>query len=169
MIARWRYGVSLLCMERKNMKSTLPVSDKIEREWILLDAEGQVLGRLAVQIANILRGKHKATYTPHIDTGDFVVVINAEKIKLTGKKEEDKIYVRYSGYRGGLKEFTAADVRAKHPDRLLKLAVKGMLPNNALCRKAIGKLNIYAGDKHPHAAQKPKKYELHPRKGAKRG
>ena len=150
-------------------KTFLPLNDKIERAWLLVDAEGQVLGRLAVQIANILRGKHKAIFTPHIDTGDFVVVINAEKIVLTGKKEEQKIYVRYSGYRGGLKEFTAGMVRKQHPERLIKLAVKGMLPNNTMNRKAIGRLNVYAGDKHPHVAQNPKKHELHPRKGAKRG
>ena len=151
------------------MKTFLPVKGKIERAWILLDAEGQVLGRLASQIADILRGRHKPIYTPHIDTGDFVVVINAEKIRLTGKKEEQKFYARYSGYRGGLKEISAATMRERHPDRLIKLAVKGMLPNNSLSRKAIGKLNVYAGDKHPHAAQNPKKCELHPRKGAKRG
>lgn len=151
------------------MKTTLPVRDKIERTWILLDAEGQVLGRMAVQIADILRGKHKPIYTPHMDTGDFVIVINAEKIRLTGKKEEQKIYTRYSGYRGGLKEISAATMRQRHPDRLIKLAVKGMLPDSSLNRKALGKLNVYAGDKHPHAAQNPKKYELHPRKGAKRG
>lgn len=151
------------------MKTFLPERGKIQREWILVDAEGQVLGRLAVQLAEILRGRHKPIYTPHMDTGDFVVVINAEKIRLTGKKEEQKIYATYSGFRSGLKEVSAEALRAKHPERLIKLAVKGMLPNNALSRKAIGKLNVYAGDKHPHAAQKPRKYELHPRKGAKRG
>lgn len=151
------------------MKTYLPVKNKIERAWMLVDADGQVLGRLAVQIADILRGRHKPIYTPHIDTGDFVVVINAEKVKLTGKKEEQKIYARYSGYRGGLKELSAARIRKQHPERLIELAVKGMLPRNALSRKAIGKLNVYAGDKHPHAAQNPKKCELHPRKGAKRG
>ena len=156
-------------LERQMTKTFLPEQSKVKREWILVDAEGQILGRLAVQIAEILRGRHKPIYTPHMDTGDFVVVINAEKIRLSGKKEEQKIYATYSGYRSGLKEVTAASVRAKHPERLIRLAVKGMLPDNALCRKAITKLNVYAGDKHPHAAQNPRKYELHPRKGAKRG
>ncbi|MEI6970204.1 MAG: 50S ribosomal protein L13 [bacterium] len=150
-------------------KTFLPEHGKIQREWILVDADGQVLGRLASQLSEILRGRHKPIFTPHMDTGDFVVVINAEKIKLTGKKEEQKIYDRYTGYRSGLKHTSAAAMRARHPERMIKLAVKGMLPNNALCRKAIGKLNVYAGDKHPHAAQNPRKYELHPRKGAKRG
>jgi large subunit ribosomal protein L13 len=151
------------------MKTFLPESGKVKRDWILVDADGQILGRLASELANILRGRHKPIYTPHMDTGDFVIVINAEKVRVTGKKEEQKMYVRYSGFRSGLKEFSTAAVRRDHPERLIKLAVKGMLPRNALNRRIIGKLNVYAGDKHPHAAQNPKKYELRPRKGAKRG
>ena len=151
------------------MKTYLPEKDKVKRAWHLVDAEGQILGRLAVTVADILRGKNKPIFTPHIDTGDFVVVINAEKIKLTGKKEDEKIYARYSGYRSGLKEFTAAAVRERHPDRLITLAVKGMLPSNALNRKGILKLHVYKGNKHPHAAQNPVKLELGAGKGAKRG
>jgi large subunit ribosomal protein L13 len=151
------------------MKTSLPKDNSIVRAWILVDADGQILGRLATQIADFLRGKHKPIFTPHVDTGDFVVVINAEKVKLTGKKEEQKIYARYSGFRSGLKEFSAATVRARHPERLIGLAVKGMLPANALCRNSIKRLKVYAGDKHPHEAQNPKKLELRPAKGVKRG
>lgn len=118
------------------------------------------MGRLAVKIANILRGKNKVTFTPHVDTGDFVVVINAEKVKLTGRKDEQKIYQRYSGYRGGLKEIKASVVRERHPDRLIKLAVKGMLPKNNLGRKVFGRLKVYAGGGHPHTAQNPQKVGL---------
>ena len=141
------------------MKTTLPKVDEIERKWLLIDAEGIPLGRLAVQIANIIRGRHKAIYTPHIDTGDFVVVINADKVKLTGNKEEGKIYQRFTGWRSGLKEFPAATVRAKHPEMLIQLAVKGMMPRNRLSRQSIKKLKIYAGSEHPHSAQSPEAYE----------
>lgn len=142
------------------MTTTLAIKDNVKREWILVDAEDKVLGRLAVQIANVLRGRHKPIYTPHVDTGDFVIVTNAEKVKLTGKKEKQKLYQRYSGYRGGLKKIKASVVRERHPERLIMLAVKGMMPKNALCRGAFKRLKVYAGDKHPHAAQNPKLTEL---------
>ena len=137
------------------MKSYLAKPDQVERKWVLIDADGEVLGRLAVKIANILRGRNKPQYTPHVDTGDFVVVINAEKVKLTGKKEQNKIYQDYSGYMSGLKEKTASEIRKKHPTRLIRDAVKGMMPKNRLNRQQIQKLKLYAGDKHPHEAQQP--------------
>jgi len=151
------------------MKTYLPVEKEVKRDWFLVDAEGRTLGRLAVQIADVLRGKHKPIYTPHVDTGDFVVVINAEKIKLSGKKEEQKIYARYSGFRSGLKEFTTATVRERHPDRLISLAVKGMMAKNHLNRGALSRLKVYAGDKHPHAAQNPQKNDKLTGKGVRRG
>lgn len=137
------------------MKTTLPKDPGTDRAWFVLDADGKPLGRLAVQIADILRGKMKPTFTPHIDTGDFVVVINAEKVRLSGRKEEQKIYQSYSGWRGGQKETNAAAMRERHPDRMVKLAVKGMLPRNNLSRQMIGRLKIYAGAEHPHSAQQP--------------
>ena len=127
---------------------------------MLVDATDKPLGRLAVGIANALRGKNRPTFSPSVDTGDFVVVVNAEKVKLTGKKEEQKIYHRYSGYRGGLKEFPASVVRERHPDRLVKLAVRGMLPRNKMAKRILGRLKVYAGDEHPHEAQNPTKVEL---------
>lgn len=142
------------------MKTFLPKDPGNDRSWLLVDAQDKPLGRLAVKIANILRGKNKVTFTPHVDTGDFVVVINAGKVKLTGRKDEQKIYQRYSGYRGGLKEIKASVVRERHPDRLIKLAVRGMLPKNNLSRKLFRRLKVYAGDRHPHAAQNPRKVEL---------
>ncbi|MBN2301132.1 MAG: 50S ribosomal protein L13 [Lentisphaerae bacterium] len=142
------------------MKSFIPKDAGENRAWILVDAKDKVLGRLAVEIANVLRGKDKPTYSPHVDTGDFVVVINADKVKLTGKKNERKTYQRYSGYRSGLKEIPVSVLREKHPDSIVKLAVKGMLPKNNLCRKIINRLKVYAGNEHPHAAQKLKKVEL---------
>ena len=139
------------------MKSYLAKTDEIKRKHILVDADGAILGRLAVKIANVLRGKDKPTYTPHIDTGVFVVVINAEKVALTGKKEVQKKYQDFSGYRGGLKEYTAKQVRAKHPERLIKDAVWGMLPHGRLGRSIFKKLKVYAGAAHPHKAQQPEK------------
>lgn len=136
------------------MKTYIPKGDEIERKWCLIDADGQILGRLASKIANILRGKEKVIYTPHIDTGDFVVVINAEKVKLTGKKEEQKVYKRYTGYPGGLKEEPLKRVRERHPDRIIRHAVAGMIPKNRLGRAMLRKLKIYAGSVHPHEAQK---------------
>lgn len=137
------------------MKTYLPKVDQNAKAWHLIDADGMVLGRLAVQAADILRGKNKPVYTPHLDAGDFVVVINADKVKLTGKKETDKVYQRYSGYRGGLHERTAAEIRAAHPERLIHMAVKGMLPKNRLAAKLLTKLKVYAGSEHPHIAQNP--------------
>ena len=137
------------------MKSYLAKPGEIEQKWALIDAEGQILGRLAVTIANILRGRNKPVYTPHVDTGDFVVVVNAEKVKLTGNKEAGKIYQDYTGHMGGLKEKTASEIRAKNPTRLIKDAVRGMMPHNRLNRQQLRKLKIYAGNEHPHEAQQP--------------
>ncbi|MBN6187526.1 50S ribosomal protein L13 [Aneurinibacillus sp. BA2021] len=134
--------------------------NEVERKWYVVDAEGQTLGRLASEVAAILRGKFKPEFTPHVDAGDFVVVINAEKIQLTGKKMADKKYYRHSGYQGGLKVTTAGQMLATKPERVIELAVKGMLPKNRLGRKLIGKLNVYAGTEHPHQAQKPENWEL---------
>lgn len=133
---------------------------EVKREWLLVDAEDQVLGRLATRVADLLRGKHKARFTPHVDAGDFVVVVNAEKIKLTGQKLDQKKYHRHSGYPGGIKTRTARELLAKKPEDMIKLAVKGMLPKNRLNRRILTKLKIYAGPEHPHAAQQPKKLEL---------
>lgn len=132
----------------------------VERKWFVVDAEGKTLGRLASQIAAILRGKHKPTYTPHTDTGDFVVIINAEKIHLTGKKMQDKMYRRHTGFPGGLKEVAAKDLLERRPTRALELAIKGMLPHNRLGRQMYRKLKVYAGSEHPHAAQMPEKLEI---------
>jgi large subunit ribosomal protein L13 len=137
------------------MKTFLPKEADITREWFVVDADGKPLGRLAVKVANLLRGKNKVTFTPAIDVGDFVVVINAEKVKLTGRKETQKIYQRFTGFRDGLRKFDAATVRARHPDRMIKLAVQRMLPKNNLSRKVFRRLKVYSGAKHPHAAQKP--------------
>jgi large subunit ribosomal protein L13 len=142
------------------MKTYLAKKGEIERKYVLFDAEGLPLGRLAVKIANILRGKDKPTFTPHTDTGDFVIVVNAEKVALSGKKEDKKIYVNYSGYPGGLKEYTAAEIREKKPERLIKDAVWGMLPHGRLGRAQFKKLKVYAGPDHPHAAQNPEKATL---------
>jgi large subunit ribosomal protein L13 len=128
---------------------------EVERKWYLVDAEGKTLGRLASQIAVILRGKHKPTYTPHIDVGDFVIVVNADKVRVTGTKDVDKIYYRHSGYPGGLKATTFRDLIAKHPTRPIELAVRRMLPKGPLGRQQVKKLKVYAGPNHPHAAQRP--------------
>jgi len=126
-----------------------------DHAWVLVDAADKVLGRLAVDIASILRGKTKPQYTPHVDTGDFVIVINAEKVKLTGNKWEDKVYYRHSGYMGGLKTASAKDVLAKKPEEIIRHAVKGMLPKNSLGKAMFKKLKVYAGNTHPHEAQQP--------------
>jgi large subunit ribosomal protein L13 len=128
---------------------------EIQRDWYVVDAEGKTLGRLATVIADTLRGKGKPAYTPHVDTGDFVVVVNADKARFTGKKETDKVYFRHSNYPGGVTEQSPREVRRKHPERLIEHAVKGMLPKNALGRQMIRKLKVYAGPDHPHAAQQP--------------
>ncbi len=137
------------------MKTHLPKVNLDERQWHVIDAEGAVLGRLAVQVADILRGKNKPVFTPHLDAGDFVVVINAEKVKVTGKKETAKEYMSYSGWKGGEKYTTVERLRAKQPEQLIHRAVKGMIPKNRLGRVLLTKLKVYKGDKHPHAAQKP--------------
>jgi large subunit ribosomal protein L13 len=133
---------------------------EIQRRWLLVDAEGQTLGRLATRIADALRGKDKPTYTPHVDTGDFVIVVNAEKVHVTGKKLDDKIYYRHSGYPGGLKERTLREQLDRRPTEVLRLAVKGMLPRNKLSRAQLTKLKIYAGPEHPHEAQAPEPLDL---------
>jgi large subunit ribosomal protein L13 len=127
----------------------------VERRWYLVDAEGETLGRLATRIADTLRGKRKSGYTPHVDTGDFVVVVNAEKVVVTGKKLQQKLYYRHSGYPGGLRSRTLADELARRPTEVLRKAVKGMMPRNRLSRAQMGKLKIYAGPAHPHEAQQP--------------
>ena len=133
---------------------------EVERKWLVIDAEGQTLGRLASEVAAILRGKNKPTFTPNVDTGDHVIIINAEKIHLTGKKLTDKIYYRHTQYAGGLKQRTALEMRNNYPTKMIELAIKGMLPKNTLGRQMFGKLHVYAGAEHPHAAQKPEAYEL---------
>ncbi len=138
------------------MKTYHQKASEIQRDWYVVDATDEVLGRLATQIATVLRGKHKPTYTPSNDGGDFVVVINCEKIKIMGKKADQKMYYRHSGYPGGIKETTYKMMLSKHPDRILRIAVKGMLPKNRMGRRLIGKLRIYSGPNHPHAAQQPK-------------
>jgi large subunit ribosomal protein L13 len=140
------------------MKTYSQKASEIQRDWYVVDASGQVLGRLATQIATLLRGKHKPTFTPHLDGGDFVVVTNAEKIRVTGRKAEQKVYYRHTGYPGGLKMTSYKMMREKHPDRILRQAVKGMLPKNRLGRRLMTKLKIYAGPHHPHAAQQPRPY-----------
>jgi large subunit ribosomal protein L13 len=137
------------------MKTWTAKTHEIERRWYVVDAEGQTLGRLATRIADTLRGKRKPEYTPHIDTGDFVVVVNADKIAVTGKKLEQKIYYRHSGYPGGLRERTLREELDRRPTEVLRKAVKGMLPRNRLARQQITKLKIYAGPEHPHVAQNP--------------
>src|SRR5579862_1402804 len=137
------------------MKTYLPKIDLQQRKWHLIDADGAILGRLAVQIADTLRGKNKPIYTSHLDAGDFVVVINAEKIRVTGKKETDKEFMSYSGWKGGEKYATVAQVRARHPEKLITHAVRGMVPKNRLGRVLMTKLKVYKGAEHPHAAQKP--------------
>ena len=138
------------------MKTFVPNEATIKREWLIVDAAGKPAGRLAVAVADALRGRDKPTYTPHVDTGAFVVVINADKIALTGDKEEKKIYQDYSGYSSGRTETVAKDVRAKNPERIITQAVKGMLPNNRMSRQTIKRLKVYAGPVHPHAAQQVK-------------
>lgn len=137
------------------MKTHLPKIDMEKRKWHVIDANGAVLGRLAVQIADTLRGKNKPIYTPHLDAGDFVVVINAEKVTVTGKKETEKEFMTYSGWKGGERYKTVAQIRARHPEQLITHAVRGMVPKNRLGRVLMTKLKVYKGDKHPHAAQQP--------------
>ncbi|HYZ84392.1 MAG TPA: 50S ribosomal protein L13 [Bryobacteraceae bacterium] len=137
------------------MKTQFPSKDAITRKWHVLDANNVVLGRLASKVAMILMGKHKPVYTPFVDTGDHVIVINADKVRLTGQKEEEKIYRSHSGYPGGLREVQAKKMRATRPQRMVELAIQGMLPKTKLGKQMYRKLNVYAGDKHPHEAQQP--------------
>lgn len=134
--------------------------EDVRREWLLVDAEGKTLGRLASEIAKLLRGKHKPTFTPHVDGGDFVIVINADKIRVTGDRLDSKKYYRHSGYMGGLKEIPLRRMLATHPERVLELAVRGMLPKNRLGRKMFKKLKVYAAPTHPHTAQQPRPIDL---------
>ena len=141
------------------MRTFTEKQEKITREWYVVDAEGQTLGRLAARIALILEGKHKPTYTPHLDCGDFVIIVNADKVRVTGRKLDQKFYHHYSGYPGGLSSINLRDQLATHPDRVLQAAVRGMLPKNKLGRRMIKKLKVYAGASHPHQAQQPKRSE----------
>jgi large subunit ribosomal protein L13 len=142
------------------MKTYVATPSDRERNWLVVDATGQTLGRLATQIADALRGKRKPQYTPHVDTGDFVVVVNAEKISVSGKKRTDKRYYRHSGYPGGLRSRTLEEMLDRRPEEVIRLAVKGMLPRNRLARKQLTKLKVYAGPDHPHAAQQPQPMEI---------
>ena len=142
------------------MKTYMAKPHEVERKWYVVDATDQTLGRLATQVASILKGKHKPTYTPHVDTGDHVIVINAEKVRLTGNKLQDKKYYRHSGYVGGIKETTAGEMLQRHPERVIRTAVWGMIPHNRLGRQMIKKLKVYAGNEHPHQAQMPELLEL---------
>lgn len=137
------------------MKTYQIKKEELDHQWYLVNAEGKVLGRLATELVKILKGKNKPTYTPHLDTGDFVIVVNAGKVTLTGKKMKDKIYYHHTGYPGGIKEMNAEKLLAKKPTEMIRMAVKGMLPKNSLGRQMIRKLKIYAGPSHPHDAQKP--------------
>ncbi len=142
------------------MKTFSAKKEEVERKWYVIDAEDKVLGRLASQVASILRGKHKPIFTPHVDTGDHVVIINAEKVRLTGRKWSQKKYYRHSGYPGGLKEIVAEKLLKEKPERIIEYAVWGMLPHNRLGRKMMRKLKVYAGPQHPHQAQKPEPLEV---------
>lgn len=142
------------------MRTFTAKREEAERNWYVVDAENKVLGRLASELARILRGKHKPQFTPHVDTGDYVIVVNAEKVNLTGNKLKGKVYYSHSGYPGGIKSVTAGDLKAKKPEDLIRFAVKGMLPKNRLGRKLFKKLKVYAGGEHPHQAQQPKPIEI---------
>src|SRR6185503_8349023 len=145
------------------MKTYQATPQDRDRTWYVVDAEGKTLGRLATQIADVLRGKRKPTYTPHVDVGDFVIVVNAEKIVVTGKKLEDKLYWRHSGYPGGIKSQTLGDLLERRPEEVIRRAVKGMLPRNRLARAQLRKLKVYAGPEHPHQAQKPEQLDVETR------
>ena len=143
-------------------KTSLPNADTLERQWYLVDAENQTLGRLASEVAQVLRGKNKPHYTPHLDTGDFVIVINADKVRVSGNKATQKLYRRHSGRPGGMKTETFAHLQARLPERIVEKAIKGMLPHNALGRQLFRKLKVYKGSEHPHAAQQPQVLALDP-------
>jgi large subunit ribosomal protein L13 len=142
------------------VRTYTPKPGDVERTWHVIDATDVVLGRLATQVATLLRGKHKATFAPHVDGGDFVIVINADKVALTGNKRETKLAYRHSGYPGGLRSVTYAELLAKRPERAVEKAVRGMLPKNSLAAQQLSKLKVYAGSEHPHAAQQPKPFEI---------
>ena len=143
-------------------KTSVPSIDSIDRQWYLVDAENQTLGRLATEVASVLRGKNKATFTPHLDTGDFVIVVNADKIRVSGSKPQQKLYRRHSGRPGGMKVETFEHLQERLPERIVEKAIKGMLPHNALGRQLFRKLKVYKGSEHPHAAQQPKPLQLDP-------
>lgn len=147
-------------MNTLSYKTQSAKKEEVERKWHIIDAEGQIVGRLGTRVASVLRGKHKASYTPHIDTGDYVIVINAEKVRFTGNKLNDKIYQRYSGYPGGQRERTAKEMLDKKPIAIVEAAVRGMLPKNRLGRAMFKKMFVYEGAEHPHEAQQPEKLEL---------
>ena len=142
-------------MNTLSYKTRSVKKEEVNRKWFVVDADGEVLGRLCTRIATVLRGKHHPEYTPHVDTGDFVIVINADKVRFTGNKENVKKYQNYSGYPGGLKELSVAEVRARRPEKIIEAGVKGMLPKNKLGNAMYKKLYVYAGSEHPHAAQQP--------------
>ena len=148
-------------------KTSVPSIDSIDRQWYLVDAENQTLGRLATEVASVLRGKNKASYTPHLDTGDFVVVVNADKVKVSGSKPQQKLYRRHSGRPGGMKVETFAHLQERLPERIVEKAIKGMLPHNALGRQMFRKLKVYKGVDHPHSAQQPQPLQLDPAASAK--
>ena len=148
-------------------KTSVPSIDSIDRQWYLVDAENQTLGRLATEVASVLRGKNKASYTPHLDTGDFVVVINADKVRVSGSKPQHKLYRRHSGRPGGMKVETFAHLQERLPERIVEKAIKGMLPHNVLGRQMFRKLKVYKGAEHPHAAQQPQPLQLDPAASAK--
>jgi large subunit ribosomal protein L13 len=147
-------------VEGDGMKTCQAKNEELDPKWYLVNAEGKILGRLSTELAKILRGKNKPTYTPHLDTGDFVIVVNAGKVTLTGKKMKDKIYYHHTGYPGGIKETNAEKLLAKKPTEMIRIAVKGMLPKTSLGRQMLRKLKIYAGPNHPHEAQRPVSLEL---------
>jgi len=142
------------------MKTYVATKENRQRDWVVVDAAGKTLGRLATQVADTLRGKRKPEYTPHCDVGDFVIVVNAEKVAVTGNKREDKLYYRHSGYPGGLRSRTLEQMLERRPEEVIRLAVKGMMPRNRLARAQLGKLKVYAGPEHPHVAQKPAPLEI---------
>jgi len=142
------------------MKTYVPKADEVKREWYIVDAAGQTLGRLATRIATVLRGKHKATFSPHLDGGDFVIVINAERVALTGRKRQQKVYYHHTGYMGGLREVPFERMITSHPERVIRFAVWGMLPHNRMGRALLRKLKVYAGPEHPHQAQQPKPLDV---------
>ena len=145
----------------KVMKTTVVNEQNVIRDWYIIDAEGQTMGRIATRIATVLRGKHKPTFSPHVDGGDYVVVINAEKVQFSGKKIDTKMYHQYSGYAGGLRSQTARELLATYPERVFESAIKGMLPKNRLARQVIKKLKVYAGSEHPHSGQNPQAFPSH--------